>query len=355
MRWLAAVPLLGLPVPAHASPAPAPDLACWRPAADCGFTVTPGQAYTIGTSYRAGSLVRAVAYTYSAAAGWRRWFTGTPYGASSSWAPLETTTPAVPAGTERVGVDFPAASTVGEVSLTAVATGRRPLVYRPALGRRSGLVTNSFAYRNPRHRGAARSAAWQVTAGSLFAVNGGGDTGKIDDGRPGPRSAVNTGSSVFRMHSVRADFADVRVAFDLNIAYQTATAYTPRISYDGVHIWLRHRSQYELYAASVARRDGQVLIKKKCRGGPVNGGTYHTLSAEVPGAPIVRGRWRQVAATVRNNPSGSVTVVLYVDGRAMISAVDPGIGCAPIRAGAPVGIRGDNTRFRFRNVTVTTL
>jgi hypothetical protein len=39
----------------------------------------------------------------------------------------------------------------------------------------------------------------------------------------------------------------------------------------------------------------------------------------------------------------------------MISAVDTGIGCAPITAAAEVGIRGDNTRFRFNDFTVTRL
>jgi hypothetical protein len=240
-------------------------------------------------------------------------------------------------------------------SVTAVRPVPRPLVYRPPLGRTSGLVTNSYAYRNPKKKDAVRSAVWHVTAGSLFAVGGNGDTGKIDDGVPGPHSKVNTGSAVFRMHTRRTDFANVKVSFNLNIAYQTSTAYTPESSYDGVHIWLRHRSQYELYAASVARRDGVVLIKKKCKGGPVNGGTYYTLSAEAPGAPVVLNKWRKMAATVQNNPSGSVTVVLYVDGKAMVSAVDTGIGCAPITAAAPVGIRGDNTRFRFNAFTVTGL
>ena len=346
--------LLGA-APASAAPTEPPPAVCPQPAGDCGFAVTPGRAYTITSAYQASSTVRAVAYTYSAAAGWRRWFTGTPYGPSASWAPLATTTPAVPAGTERIGVELPGAAMVAEVAVAATAPARRPQVYRPALGRRTGLVTNGFAYHNPRNKRAVRSAVWHVTTGSLFASRGSGDTGKIDDGAPGPTSAVSTGSSVFRMHTVRADFTDVRVAFRLAIAYQTATSYTPASSYDGVHIWLRHRSQYELYAASVARRDGKVLIKKKCPGGPVNGGTYYTLGAEIPGMPIVRDKWRRMAATVQNNPGGSVTVVLYVDGKAMVSAVDTGIGCAPIRAGAPVGIRGDNTRFRFTDVTVSTL
>lgn len=237
----------------------------------------------------------------------------------------------------------------------AVEPVERPWAYRPALDRTSGLVTNEYTYRNPERPDAVLSAAWEVTAGSLFAVHGTGYTGEIDDGSPGPGSTDATGSAVFRMNTRRADFGDVKVAFDLNIAAQTATTSTPAVNYDGVHIWLRHKSEYELYAASVARRDGKILIKKKCPGGPSNGGTYHVLGAEVPGIPIVRGKWRQVAATVQNNPSGSVTIVIFADGRAIVSAVDPGIGCAPITAAAAVGIRGDNTRFRFDGFTVTWL
>ncbi|MBB4760828.1 hypothetical protein ACFQFC_32250 [Amorphoplanes digitatis] len=235
------------------------------------------------------------------------------------------------------------------------SAGTRGAPFRPSLGRKSGLVTNSYAYRNPRDRNARRSAVWEVTAGSLFAAGDSGDTGKIDDGAPGRRSDRFTGSAVFRMNTRRADFGDVEVAFDLNIAGQGSTSYTPAISYDGVHIWLRHRTQYHLYAVSVARRDGKVLIKKKCPGGPSNGGTYYVLGAQVPGYPILRNTWRPVSATVRNNPDGSVTVAGFIDGEPVVSAVDTGVGCAPITQVAAVGIRGDNTRFRFADFTVTQL
>jgi hypothetical protein len=338
--------------PAHASTLPPP---CWQQAESCGIVVTAGLSYTIGASYQADSMTRAVAYTYSAAAGWREWFTGSPYGQSATWAPLETRTPPVPPGTERIGLEFPAASAVRDVAVTASPSAGRPLVYRPALGRRSGLVTNPYGSRTPRRKDGAYSPVWQVTAGSLFAVGGAGDTGKIDDGIPGPRSATHTGSAVFRMNTRRSDFLNVKVSFTVNIAGQTTTAYTPASSYDGVHIWLRHKSQYELYAASVTRRDGVVLIKKKCPGGPTNGGTYYTLGTEVPGMPVVRNAWQQMAATVQNNPSGSVTIVVYVRGKAVVSAVDTGVGCAPITGAAPVGIRSDNTRFRFDKFTVTNL
>jgi hypothetical protein len=39
----------------------------------------------------------------------------------------------------------------------------------------------------------------------------------------------------------------------------------------------------------------------------------------------------------------------------LVSAVDTGVGCAPIKSGAAVGVRGDNTRFQFNSFTATAL
>jgi hypothetical protein len=195
-----------------------------------------------------------------------------------------------------------------------------------------------------------------VTSGSLFASAGNGDTGQIDAGRPNATSSNFTDSSVFRMNTVRADFKNVSVSFNLNVQEIGSTPRTPAVAYDGVHIWLRHKSQYYLYAASVARRDGKVVIKKKCPGGPSNDGTYYTLGKEIPSAvPVTPGEWTKVSASVQNNPSGSVTIILSVGGQQLVSAVDTGVGCAPIRSGAAVGVRGDNTRFQFNGFTATAL
>ena len=144
---VALLPTLLAVSPAHANTPPPP---CWQPAESCGFAVSAGLSYTIGASYQAGSMTRAVAYTYSASAGWREWFTGSPYGQSATWAPLETRTPAVPPGTERIGLDFPAASTVRDVAVTESPSAQRPMVYRPALGKKSGLVTNPYGSRTPK-------------------------------------------------------------------------------------------------------------------------------------------------------------------------------------------------------------
>ena len=162
-------------------------------------------------------------------------------------------------------------------------------------------------------------------------------------------------SPAFRLHTVRNDFADVNVSFRLSVAELGSTGRTPAADYDGVHIWLRYQSQYSLYAVSVARRDGRVVIKKKCPGGPSNDGTYYTLGKEIPGAPITLLSWSAVSASVRSNLSGTVTIALSAGGRALVTAVDTGVGCAPIFSAGAVGIRGDNARFSFKSFAVANL
>jgi len=121
-----------------------------------------------------------------------------------------------------------------------------------------------------------------------------------------------------------------------------------------VHIWLRHQSDASLYALSVERRDGIAVIKKKCPGGPTNGGTYHSLTPYVP-VPLDFATWKRVQATVDTKPDGSVSLGLYVDGELVLSATDTGIGCAPISGTGAVGIRGDNADLEFDDVTVARL
>jgi hypothetical protein len=66
-------------------------------------------------------------------------------------------------------------------------------------------------------------------------------------------------------------------------------------------------------------------------------------------------KWWNVGASVRNNPSGSVTITLYENDTPVISATDIGVGCAAITHTGAVGIRGDNTRFWFDSFKVTSL
>lgn len=96
----------------------------------------------------------------------------------------------------------------------------------------------------------------------------------------------------------------------------------------------------------MARRDGSVVLKKKCQGGASNGGTYYTL-ARRSGFALPRGSWVSVGASVKNNANGSVSLSLQHRGRTILSAVDAGVGCSTIRSTGSLGVRGDNTDFQF--------
>ena len=91
----------------------------------------------------------------------------------------------------------------------------------------------------------------------------------------------------FRMRSRALGFGDVALSLDLAVLRLRATASTPAQQWDGVHLWLRYQSERQLYAVSVARRDGRVVIKKKCPGGASNGGTYYPLGKDAMGVTVM--------------------------------------------------------------------
>jgi len=160
---------------------------------------------------------------------------------------------------------------------------------------------------------------------------------------------------VFRLNTRRYDFGNVSVRFNAKIVRLASDPVTFPVDWDGIHIFLRYQTQYHLYYASVARRDGVVLIKKKCPGGIFNSGTYYTLTSQIKGYPIILNEWRSVGATVSNNTDGSVRITLLVNGKYIVGANDKGVGCPPIRAAGAVGIRGDNAEFYFSRFTVSRL
>lgn len=86
---------------------------------------------------------------------------------------------------------------------------------------------------------------------------------------------------------------------------------SPAVDWDGVHVFLRYQSQYRLDYASVNRRDGTAVTKKKRPGGPSNGGTYYTLGAEVAHA-VPYGRRQDVCATVENEEDSAVSITASV-------------------------------------------
>jgi len=217
-----------------------------------------------------------------------------------------------------------------------------------------GLVTNEYAHWNETHLDKVESPVWDMTSGSLFAVNGEGYSGTVDDRSPNALSTTGTNSAVFRLNTRDFSFGDTRTTFRLKVDKLTSTSYTPAVAWDGIHIFLRYQSEESLYYASVARRDGTVVIKKKCVGGPSNGGTYYTLGSK-SGYKIPFGSWYTVAGSVRNNKDGSVQVWLSHNGTPLLSVTDTGTGCAPITKPGATGIRGDNAEFHFDGFTVQTL
>lgn len=218
----------------------------------------------------------------------------------------------------------------------------------------NSLVTNEYANLNPGDPLAVRSSKWQATSGSLFVKHGVGWTGIPDGCHVDRYSQHCNDSAVFRLHTRRYDFGNVTVSLRLLNHALTTTTRTPARAIDGVHIWLRYQSETELYAVSVNRRDSTVVIKKKCAGGPSNGGSYYTLAKPVANEPIPFGVWQRIAVTIRNNPDGSVGISLSRNGLPLASATDDGIGCAPLLQAGAIGIRGDNDNFGIDNFAVTT-
>ena len=192
-----------------------------------------------------------------------------------------------------------------------------------------------------------------MTSGSLFARNGFGYTGVPDTISPNATSSNGTNSAVFRLNTRRFDFGNVAVNFRLSNLGFTQTTATPPVAWDGVHVFLRYQSQQSLYYASINRRDGTAVIKKKVPGGPSNDGTYYTLASAAHAVPM--SSWQAVRAEVVTNPDGSVTMRLLAGGVLIVQATDSGTGGPPITKPGAVGIRGDNDRFQFDDFTVTSL
>jgi hypothetical protein len=241
------------------------------------------------------------------------------------------------------------------ISQTPTETASGSTLFQDSFNHPDGLVTNEFSYWNPTSPEATFSPVWQMTSGSLFALNGTGWTG-VPDGcsTSSTYSTPCTASDVFRLNTTALDFGNVTVSMDLLNGYLTSSSRTPAEDWDGVHIWLHYQSEYNLYYASFNRRDGHIVIKKKCVGGTENGGTYYELGqGELSGYAIPFGAWQHVASKIQDNPGGSVTITMYRGGTQLLSATDTGLGCAPITAPGSVGVRGDNDNFNFDNFTVT--
>ncbi len=215
---------------------------------------------------------------------------------------------------------------------------------------KDSLITNEYAFWNPSSFSALRSTTWDVTSGSMFARNGMAWSGVPDAIEPDANSSNGTDSAIFRLVTKRKDIGSVNVSFQLKHNAFSSTSATPAVAWDGEHVFLRYVDETSLYAVGFNRRDGTTAIKKKVPGGNANGGTYFTLAEGRDS--FSSGIFHTVRATIFDNPNGSVSIRLRVDGVLVLSATDSGTGGPVIRSGR-VGIRGDNSDFNFDDFVVT--
>lgn len=216
-----------------------------------------------------------------------------------------------------------------------------------------GLITNERAFWSPTTAGTKHSPTWEMTSGSLFAKDGAAWTGRIDNRAPNAASSNGTNSAVFRLVTKRKDYRNVNVRLRLRHEAFSSTSSTPPAAWDGAHVFLRYQSQESLYYASINRRDGAVVVKKKVPGGPSNGGTYYTL-ATVRRSPAATGAWVNYEASAQDQADGSVRITVRINGTQVLSAVDHGTGGPVIRSGG-VGLRGDNAQMSFDNFRIDNL
>ena len=221
--------------------------------------------------------------------------------------------------------------------------------FAPATSGPDRLVTNEYAHWNPRASDARRSPDWDMTSGSLFVRHGAGWSGPPDQATPDARSSVGTGSSVFRMNTRRTDFGDVQVTLRIRtLRFVDGGGRAPTRPSDGVHLLLRRQDQTELYAASLNRRDGLLVVKKKLTGGTENGGTYVTLGQVQ--YPFRFGEWQTFDVRVTSGGRSRVTVTVSQNGRRLLEAVDDGAHGPPISRPGSIGLRADNCEFEFQTL-----
>lgn len=239
-------------------------------------------------------------------------------------------------------------------AISGLPAAREPrgVRFRDTFDGSDGLITNHYAAWS-RDPSALRSPDWDVFSGSLLRRRGAAWTGVPTAGLPNLDSSDGTGSEVFRAVTTRSDFRNVRVDLRLRtLRYVAGSPGWPRKSWDGVKIWLRRQAgsglPVALYTAEVNRRQGNVMIQKKCSGSR----RYEILSATRADRPARFGRWERVGGSVRTNSDGSVALSVIRDGRVVLRATDRGVGCRPITAAGRTGVRGDNTEFLFDDFTV---
>jgi hypothetical protein len=229
------------------------------------------------------------------------------------------------------------------LALTADIGHERPLLFRDAFDGRDGVITNHYAYYSPDYVDAHRSPNWEVESGCALRDGNRLWTGEPTTNLPNKNCTNGSGSAVFRMWTKRRDFDDVAVSFGLR-----NDGFVPSgESWDGVKIYLRRQDGDNFYVAEVNRREGNVIIQRKCDGRyELLGGTR---TADTP--PRV-GEWEDVGGTVVNLSGDEVRVQVVRNGGVVLEAIDPSGSCDVLRTPGRIGIRGDRTEFYIDGVEV---
>ena len=204
-----------------------------------------------------------------------------------------------------------------------------------------GVITNHYAFWHDDET-AFRDDIWEMESGCALRRDNTLWTGVPTSNLPNRDCSNGSGSEVFRLWTKRS-FQDVSVSLSLRNNGYVSGAQGER-SWDGIKVWLRRQGgtgPVRLYTAEVNRRQGNVIIQKKC-----GDADYHIIGQGWPeGSAASIGTWEHVGGSVKNLPDGSVKLTVMRHGRTVLEAVDNGIGCAPITTGGRVGIRGDYTNF----------
>ena len=222
------------------------------------------------------------------------------------------------------------------VVLTADVGHERPLLFRDAFDGPDGIITNQHAYFAPSYEEKHESPNWEMESGCALRDGNRMWTGKPTKPVPNRECSNGTGSATFRFWTKRTDFDDVAVSFSLqNNGYTTEGE-----TWDGVKIYLRRQDGDNFYTAEVNRREGNVIVQRKCDGRyTLLGGTRTAATPARIGEP------EYVAGTAVNLDDDEVRIQVVRGDDVVLEAVDPGGTCDALRGPGRIGIRGDRTDF----------
>jgi hypothetical protein len=219
----------------------------------------------------------------------------------------------------------------------------RPLLFRDSFDGPDGIITNHYAYYAPPYVDAYRSPTWEVQSGCALQDGNRLWTGAPTANEPNRECSNGTGSAVFRMWTKRSDFGDVDVSLGLRNDGFTREGET----WDGVKIYLRRQDGDNFYTAEVNRREGNVIIQRKCDG------RYALLDGVRSAATPARvGKWENVGGTVVNLPHDEVRIQVVRGGDVVLEATDEAGACDALRRPGRVGVRGDRTEFYVDGIDV---